>query len=229
MLPLSDSTPRRSVPIINYLIIILNIYFFYLELTAPDIEAFVAQNAFIPAQFSFFSPMSYYYILFSMFLHGGIMHILSNLWFLNIFGDNVEDVFGHIPYLLFYLAGGFAATFAQYFVAPGVTVPMIGASGAISAVAGMYFVLYRRSTVKTLVVLFFGLFQIVNIPVWLFLGYWFLIQIFSGIGSFSSVEANSGGVAYMAHVGGFVFGYFLAQFVKRQPYVAPQTVSNDII
>lgn len=224
MLPISDSTPRRNIPIVNYILILLNIYFFYLEIIAPDTEAFVAQNAFIPSQFSFFSPLSYYYIFSSMFLHGGIMHILSNLWFLHIFGDNVEDVLGHIPYLFFYLAGGVVATFSQYFVAPDVTVPMIGASGAISAVSGMYFVLYRRSTVKTVVVLFFGLFQIVNIPVWLFLGYWFVIQLFSGVGSFSSVDPNAGGVAYMAHIGGFVFGYFAAQFVKRQPEPA-----HDII
>lgn len=225
MFPLSDSTPRKNIPYINYLIIALNIYFFYLELSAPDIEAFIASHAFIPAQFSFFSPISYYYILYSLFLHGGFMHIISNMWFLFIFGDNVEDSLGHIPYLIIYLVGGVIAALSQYAIAPNVTVPMIGASGAISAVAGMYFVLYRKSSVKTLVILFFGLLQIVNIPVWLFLGYWFLIQIFSGIGSLSSVDPNAGGVAYMAHIGGFIFGLILAQFVKRQP----ESLANDII
>src|SRR3989344_3745834 len=174
MLPISDSTPRRTIPFINYILIALNFYFFYREISAPDIEAFIAQYAFIPSQFSFFSLNSYFYILSSMFLHGGFMHILSNMWFLHIFGDNVEDALGHIPYLLFYLAGGIIATLSQYAIAPNVDIPMIGASGAVSAAAGLYFVLFRRSSVKTLIVLFFGLFQIVKIPVWLFLGYWFV-------------------------------------------------------
>ena len=145
------------------------------------------------------------------------MHILSNMWFLHIFGDNVEDAIGHIPYLIFYIIGGIVSMLCQYAIAPNADVPMIGASGAISAVAGMYFVLYRRSSVKTLVILFFGLIDIVNIPVWLFLGYWFILQLFSGIGSLSSIDPHAGGVAYMAHVGGFVFGYFFAQFVKQEP------------
>lgn len=224
MLPISDSTPRRTFPFINYLIIALNVYFFYLELTAPDMEAFISQYAFIPSKFSLFSLNSYFYIITSMFMHGGFMHILSNMWFLHIFGDNVEDALGHIPYLLFYLAGGVIATLSQYAIAPHLDVPMIGASGAVSAAAGLYFVLFRKSTVKTLVVLFFGLIQIVKIPVWLFLGYWFVIQLFSGIGSFSTVGNDVGGVAYMAHIGGFVFGYFVAQFVHYQPPASPDDI-----
>lgn len=225
MFPLSDSTPRKSFPWVNYLIILLNAFVFYLELSAPSTDAFIARYAFIPSQFSLFSLNSYFFILSAMFMHGGFMHIISNMWFLHIFGDNVEDALGHIPYLLFYLAGGFIATLSQYFLAPTIDVPMLGASGAVAAAAGLYFVLYRGSTVKSLVVLFFGLIQIVRIPVWLFLGYWFVIQLFSSIGSFSSVGTDVGGVAYMAHVGGFIFGVICAQFVHYRP-PAPE---NDII
>lgn len=215
MFPLSDSTPRHRVPVVNYLIILANVYVFYLQLSAPDLEAFVYDYAFIPANFALLNPFSWMNILSSMFMHGGFMHILSNMWFLHIFGDNVEDAIGHIPYLLFYLAGGAVATLSQYVLAPNSLIPMIGASGAVSAAAGLYFVLYRHSKVRTLVPLFLGLFDIINIPVWLFLGYWFFIQLFSGIGSIGLVDGQ-GGVAYMAHVGGFVFGYCVGQFVNRE-------------
>lgn len=217
MLPLSDSTPRRTFPFINYLIILLNCIFFYLEITAPDTDMFISQFAFIPSEFNLFSWQSYFYVFTGMFLHGGFMHIISNMWFLHIFGDNVEDALGHIPYLLFYLAGGVVATLSQYALMPYSDIPMIGASGAVSAAAGLYFVLFRKSSVKSLVVLFFGFIQIVKIPVWLFLGYWFLIQLFSGIGSFATLGTDTGGVAYMAHIGGFVFGYISAQFVRYRP------------
>ena len=153
------------------------------------------------------------------------MHILSNMWFLHIFGDNVEDALGHIPYLLFYLVGGLVATLSQYAFDPHSTIPIVGASGAISAAAGLYFILFRSSTVKTLVVFFFGLFQIVKIPVWLFLGYWFVIQIFSEIGAWGAVNPEDGGVAYLAHIGGFVFGCAVAQFVHYRV----SSVPDDII
>ncbi len=217
MFPLSDSTPRQRIPFINYLIIALNIYVFYLELSAPDIEIFINQYAFIPSQFNYLNPASYFYIFSGFFMHGGFMHIISNMWFLFIFGDNVEDALGHIPYLIFYLAGGVVATFAQYIIAPQTDIPMIGASGAVAAAAGMYFILYRKSSVKTLVVLFFGLIDIVKIPVWMFLGYWFIIQLFSSIGSFAAVGRDIGGIAYMAHVGGFIFGCLAAQLVRQRP------------
>lgn len=215
MFPLSDSTPRQRLPITNYLIIGLTIYVFLLQLASPDFESFIYRFAFIPAEFSILRIETYQFILFSIFLHGGVLHIFSNLWFLRIFGDNVEDRFGHIGFLLFYLAGGVVSVLSQYMLDQNSIVPLVGASGAISAAAGAYFVMYKRSTVRTLVVLVFGLFDIVNIPVWLFLGYWFFIQVVSGVGSIGQAGVD-GGVAYMAHIGGFLFGYGVARIVDSR-------------
>ena len=178
MFPLYDSTPRRSFPFINYLLIAINVYVFFVQLSSPDPDAFIFQNGFIPSRFSLSDLSTYEYILRSMFLHGGFLHILSNMWFLHIFGDNVEDVMGHLPYLIFYLVGGIVATFAQYIIAPGLTVPLIGASGAISAVAGAYYVLFRHSRVVSIVAIFI-FWQIVRLPVWIFLGYWFILTYYT--------------------------------------------------
>ncbi len=213
MFPLGDSTPRRSFPFVNYLIILVNILIFLVQLSALDFEAFVNQYAFIPSHFSFIHLDSYRFILYSLFLHGGWFHILSNMWFLHIFGDNIEDEFGHFKYLLFYLAGGVVATLSQYFLDPQSLIPMLGASGAISAVAGAYFVLFRSSTVRTLI-FFFLTIDVVELPVWFFLGYWFVIQLFSGVGSL--VTYQEGGVAWFAHVGGFIFGFLIAKMLKTE-------------
>jgi membrane associated rhomboid family serine protease len=134
------------------------------------------------------------------------------MWFLRIFGDNVEDQFGHLKFLIFYLVGGVVATLAQYFVDPSSSIPVIGASGAISAVAGAYFVMFRHSTVKSIVPIFF-LFTLIDVPVWLFLGYWFFIQIFSGLGSFTSLAVQDGSIAWFSHVGGFLFGLLVAKLL----------------
>lgn len=211
MLPISDFAPRKKFPFVNYLIIIFTLYIFFLQLTAPDFEEFIFQYGFVPSRFSFFDFSSYKYILYSIFLHGGFFHILSNLWFLHIFGDNVEDRLGHLNYLIFYLLAGVFAVFAQYIFNFGSNIPMIGASGAISGVAGAYFVLHPHGKIKALVPTFFGLYDIVVLPAWFFLGYWFIIQIFSGFGSLVAFDINQGGVAWFAHIGGFLFGYFLAK------------------
>jgi len=212
MFPIKDSTPRRSFPFINYFIIAANILVFLIQISAPDFEAFINSYAFIPKQFNFFVLQTYTPIFTSLFLHGGLFHLLSNMWFLRIFGDNVEDRMGHIPYFVFYLIGGAAATLTQYLFSINSSIPQIGASGAISAVAGAYFVLFRQSRVLTLIPIFFV--WLVEIPVGLFLGYWFFVQLFSGIGSIVSYDVNQGGVAFFAHVGGFVFGYLLAKRLK---------------
>lgn len=213
MFPLSDSTQKRTIPFINYLIIAANIYVFYLQLTVPDPDTFIYQYAFVPSQFSITNPTTYIYIFYSMFMHGGFFHIISNLWFLRIFGDNIEDELGHLPYLLFYLAAGVIATLVQYAIAVDSMIPIIGASGAISGVAGAYFVFHNRATVRTLITLFI-FWQVIDLPVTLFLGYWFFIQLFNGVGSLVS-NYNEGGVAFMAHVGGFVFGYIIAKTLGR--------------
>jgi membrane associated rhomboid family serine protease len=216
MFPLRDSTPRNSFPIINYTLIFINILVFFYQLVQPSLDGFVYKYAFIPAEFHPANIASYYYIFTSLFLHGGFLHLISNVWFLHIFGDNVEDVLGHFQYLIFYLLAGVAATLLQYYFTSGSDIPMIGASGAISGVAGAYFVLFRKSKVLTLVTYFFWIWDIVELPVWFFLGYWFVIQFFQGVGSIVSIDVQHGGVAYLAHIGGFIFGYLYAQKNKQQ-------------
>lgn len=209
MFPIRDSTPRQHFPFVNYSIILVTILVFIRQLTVPDFEVFVQQYSFVPNQFHVFNLASYRQMITSIFLHGSIFHILSNMWFLHIFGDNVEDKLGHFRYFLFYLFAGFVAVFSQLFFTLGSDIPMLGASGAISGVAGAYFVFFRRSTVETLIFLLF--LWIIKIPAWLFLGYWFVIQIFNGVGSLVAFDINQGGIAYFAHVGGFVYGYLIAK------------------
>ncbi len=220
MLPLRDSTPRRSFPIINYLIIFVNIFVFLIQLSAPSFDEFVYTWGFVPARFSPFEGEFYKYIFFSMWLHGGWFHLLSNMWFLHIFGDNVEDRLGHFRYLLFYISAGFAAALLQYIVSFESLVPMIGASGAISGVAGAYFALFKRSTIEALVPGFFGFWHIVELPSWFFLGYWFVVQLFNGLGSLVAFDINSGGVAWFAHIGGFLWGWWVAKmFFGRKKFL----------
>jgi len=214
MFPIRDLTPRRSFPIVNYLIIAITIYVFFIQISSPDFEAFVFQYGFVPARFNFFDLSSYRYILYSIFLHGGLIHIASNLWFLHIFGDNVEDRMGHFWYPIFYILAGVVAVFAQLLFNQGSSIPMIGASGAISGVSGAYFALFKHSKIKSLVPTFFGFYDIIELPAWFFLGYWFVIQLFSGVGSLVAYDINQGGVAFFAHIGGFVFGYLIAKNLK---------------
>lgn len=147
-------------------------------------------------------------------MHGGFFHIISNMWFLHIFGDNLEDRFGHFKYLLFYLVGGFAATMVQYFISSESIIPMIGASGAVAAVAGAYFVFFKQHTVKTLVVIFL-FWDVIELPASFVLGYWFITQVFAGVGSLAAYDLNQGGIAFFAHIGGFIFGWLAAKSSKR--------------
>ena len=215
MFPLADVNIRRTFPFVNYLIIFANIVVFLLELGAYNTDTFINTYAFVPSRFVWTDPSSYAPILYAMFMHGSLMHILGNMWFLHVFGDNIEDTFGHIKYLLFYIAGGVIATFAQYVLMPTTNIPLLGASGAVAAVAGAYFVLFRNSQIKTLVALIV-IWTIVRVPAWIILGYWFLIQLASGFGSLGQVgNADMGGVAFWAHIGGFVFGSIVALLVSK--------------
>ena len=213
MFPLYDSSPRYTFPWVNYGLIIMNIFVFYVQLTGGDFEQIVYSFGFIPVEFNLLDPITYIYVITSIFMHGGILHILSNLWFLHIFGDNVEDRMGHVKYLIFYLMAGLIATLVQYFTNPVSSIPLIGASGAISGVAGAYFIIFRHSSIKALVPLGIVL-TTANLPVWLFLGYWFLIQLFSGFTTFD--PAGQGGIAWYAHIGGFVFGVLVALLFRRK-------------
>lgn len=214
MIPLYDTNTRKSFPFINYLIIGVNIFVFVLQLMAVNVDAFITTYAFIPARFSFINPATFMQIFTSMWLHGGFLHIISNMWFLHIFGDNVEDRLGHFRYIFFYVTSGIAAVAAQYIISPASSIPLIGASGAIAGVTGAYFLLFRRSRVVALVPSFFGFWHRVELPSWIFLGYWFVLQIISGFGSLAAAGSDKGGVAFFAHIGGFVCGYVLALLMR---------------
>lgn len=218
MFPLSDTHPTNRFPFVNYLIIILSVFVFLLQFSTGDFEGFVYQYAFIPASFNFFEPSSYREVLNSIFMHGGLFHIISNMWFLHIFGDNVEDKLGHFGYLTFYMLAGLAATLTQYFFAPTSTVPMIGASGAVAGIAGSYYVFFKQSRVKTLVVMFV-VWTVIELPATFVLGYWFVTQLLAGFGSLASTSPNAGGIAFFAHVGGFIFGYLMAKTLKTKGHL----------
>jgi rhomboid family protein len=207
MLPIGDdNSSERTVPIVTFALIALNILFFLVELNGGD--AFVTQWAFVPSRF-LANPTADLPTLFtSMFMHGGWLHLGGNMLYLWIFGDNVEDRLGHAKFLIFYLLCGLAATFAQLLVNPGSHVPNLGASGAIAGVLGSYLLLFPRGRVRVLL----GQ-QLVQMPALIVIGFWIVFQVFSGVGSLARA-ADVGGVAYMAHVGGFLAGCFLTLILR---------------
>jgi membrane associated rhomboid family serine protease len=207
VLPIGDDdSSRRTVPIVTLALIALNVLFFFVELSGGD--PFVKQWAFVPSRF-LANPAADLPTLFtSMFMHGGWLHLGGNMLYLWIFGDNVEDRFGHGLFLVFYILCGLAATFAQLMFSAGSHVPNLGASGAIAGVLGSYILLFPQGRVRVLQ----GQ-QVVQMPALMVIGFWIVLQLFSGIGSISSA-ADSGGVAYMAHIGGFFAGLLLT-FVFR--------------
>jgi membrane associated rhomboid family serine protease len=211
MIPLRDVIPSRTTPIVTILIIALNALAFWFELVlpSPERQAFIREFGIVPAHFEWST------VLTSMFLHGGWLHFLGNMWYLWIFGDNVEDRLGHGRYLVFYLLCGAVAGLAQTLTSPDSPVPTIGAIGAIAGVMGAYFVLYPHSRVLTLIPLFIFI-EIIEIRAIYFLGFWFLMQLFSGVGSVAHTTGTQGGIAFWAHVAGFAAG-FLGVFVFRQP------------
>jgi membrane associated rhomboid family serine protease len=202
MLPIGDDdSARRTVPLVTYALIILNIIFFIVELTGGD--AFIAKWAFVPSRF-LANPSGDFLTLFTaMFMHAGWLHLGGNMLYLWIFGDNVEDRFGHIKFIIFYLICGLAATFAQLAFNTGSDVPNLGASGAIAGVLGAYILLFPKGSVRVLQ----GS-RVVQVPALIVIGIWIVLQFFSGIGSIVST-VQTGGVAYMAHIGGFVVGFLL--------------------
>lgn len=229
MIPLSDGMPARRFPVVNVTLIAacFAVWIFY-EL--PHLDSSVAHASFYPCTVdgSCRGPEPWAVSWFTaMFLHGGWDHILGNMLFLAIFGNNVEDRLGHLPYLLFYLAGGFVATLTQTLVtllagsSDAASVPTLGASGAIAAVLGAYFVFYPNARVLTLVLIF-----PVRIPAWFFLGGWFLYQFVEGNFGVFSAGANGGGVAFFAHVGGFLFGVLVARLIAVAAVRQPVTVAT---
>jgi membrane associated rhomboid family serine protease len=212
MFPIGDdNSARRTLPVVTYALIVFNILFFLVELGAGD--SFIVTWSFIPARFLANPGGDFLTIFTSMFMHAGWVHIGGNMLYLWIFGDNVEDRFGHLQYLVFYLICGIAATFAQLAFSIGSSIPSLGASGAIAGVLGAYLLLFPQRRVTVL--LGYGVTQM---PALIVIGLWFVLQLFSGIGSIAGA-ADTGGVAYMAHIGGFIAGLILA-FILRGNRVA---------
>jgi membrane associated rhomboid family serine protease len=211
MFPISDVIPSRTTPVVTIALIAINAIVFLYQVTLPDVdlELFVGTYGLIPAWFSWTA------LITSQFLHAGWMHVIGNMLYLWIFGDNVEDRLGHAPFILFYLGSGAAAAVLQTLFDPFSNVPMVGASGAIAGVMGAYFVLYPHSRVLTAVFLVI-FFDIIEIPAIFFLGVWFLMQLLSGVGSLGAGHAAGGGTAFWAHIGGFVVGALIGAVLRSR-------------
>lgn len=213
MFPLSDSARAARFPFITWLLIVANIYVFFREVTAPNLDAFIMQYALVPIQVNWLDFNTLIPFITAQFLHAGFLHILSNMWFLFIFGDNVEGALSPVGFLLLFLVAGIAGNLIQYLFTPGSDIPMLGASGAVAGILGCYFVLFPHSKIKTLVVLVFFI-TILEVSAPLMLGYWFILQLFSGASSFGEMASSQGGVAYFAHIAGFIVGMIVGKIVK---------------
>ena len=228
MLPIGDyAGHRRSFPFVTYALIAVNVLVFVYQLSLPQaqLERFVFQWGTVPREIisgvdappTIDAPI-YLTLLTAMFMHGSWLHLGGNMLYLWVFGDNVEDAFGHLKYLLFYLLCGVAAAGTQIAISTDSTIPLVGASGAIAGVMGAYLVMFPGATVRTVVVLIFFI-TVTYLPAILVIGIWFLMQLYSGIGSLG-VPTMQGGVAFWAHIGGFVAGMALAFFFRRRDYRA---------
>ena len=227
MIPIRDDTPRFSTPFVTYFIIALNTVVFLFELSVGQqshraLNSLIYHLGVVPLHFeraftgasSISLPGLFLPLLTSMFLHASWLHLLGNMLFLWIFGDNIEDYLGHFTYLIFYLVSGFAAGMAHILLNAGSSVPSVGASGAIAGVMGAYFVLYPRARV----LMWFPPIFFFHLPAWLVLGYWFLVEFLSGAAtSLAETGESSGGIAVWAHVGGFVAGIVLIKLLPERP------------
>ena len=209
MLPIGDENPyRKRFPLVTYALLLVNILIFYFEVRGG--EAFITTWSFVPARF-FANPVGDLASLFtSMFLHASLIHLGSNMLYLLIFGDNVESFFGHFKFLVFYLVSGLAGNLAQGLFSANSTVPMLGASGAIAGVLGAYILLFPTRKVRVLLGFF-----VLRVSALVAIGAWFILQLLNGYGSVA-VTAESGGVAYLAHVGGFVMGFLLTAIFSKK-------------
>ncbi|HOE34966.1 MAG: rhomboid family intramembrane serine protease [Chloroflexi bacterium] len=220
MIPIRDEIRARRVPYINYILIAINVIVFILEYTAgSQMEAIVSEFALVPAQLTAgLDPGDFRSILTSMFLHAGWAHLLGNMLYLWIFGDNVEDRLGHFWYLVFYLAGGFVAALAHWAINPASIIPTVGASGAIAAVLGAYLVMYPRARVYTFIPIGFFI-RLRLLPASVVLILWFILQLFSGVLTIGLGDV--GGTAFWAHIGGFVFGVLVGWLASRRRASGP--------
>jgi membrane associated rhomboid family serine protease len=222
MIPFRDNIPSRSFPLITVLIIFVNVLVFLYELALGRyLEPFLFHYGVVPAVVFAWPqtdlPLSVVTVPFftSMFLHGGWLHLIGNMWYLWIFGDNVEDRLGHFTFLIFYLLCGLGAGIVHTILNYNTRVPSIGASGAIAGVLGAYVMSYPNARVLTLIPIFIFV-QIIEIPALIVLGFWFIMQFFYGAAALASATANTGGVAWWAHVGGFLIGMILVGLFPRK-------------
>ena len=218
MFPLRDTIRAKSFPVVTYGLIAANVAVFLFEsvLGSGAMAAFMDSFALIPARLSLSNPLSWFTLLSSAFLHGGWFHLLSNMWMLHIFGDNVEDSMGSARYLMFYLIGGVISGLVHAAFSTYSTIPTVGASGAIAAVMGAYVLLYPHGRVVTLIPGLFFLPWFIEVRAFLFLGFWFLSQISNGLLSLGLVgPAQFSGVAWWAHIGGFIFGMIGARLFSK--------------
>lgn len=226
MFPLYDSIKTARFPLLTWSIIAVNVVVFIQMVTSSDVESLILNYALIPSSVSFSNFETLLPFITSMFLHGGLMHILSNMWFLHIFGDNVEERLGIVNYIFLYFAAGIAGGVAQYSFYPESTIPMLGASAAVSGVLGAYLSYFPHHTIKSVVFLFFVI-TFANIPAGFYLVIWFVLQFFQGVQSIPTLGADIGGVAFLAHIGGFVTGFALSKILspaKHQEYIEGEVV-----
>jgi membrane associated rhomboid family serine protease len=236
MFPLKDNIPARNFPIVNIGLIVINIVFFIYEMSyGHKVDQLIFAFGFIPSRFfeqqaeGWLNPSGFLPVFSSMFLHANLIHLLSNMWMLWIFGDNVEDCMGHGRYLLFFLLCGAASVAAQAIAHPQSTIPMIGASGAISGVLGAYFLTYPHARILTLLPIFI-LIYLIELPAYFFLGFWFLMQFVQGsLYSMNADKMMGGGVAWWAHVGGFAAGVVLLQVFRCKDWQRPVVKSEKKI
>jgi len=205
MFPIRDTRSLGKFPLVNILIILLNLYVFFLELVSPNLQFFINRYSLIPASIDFSRTETLVPFVTSIFLHAGFLHILSNMWFLWVFGSNIEAIMGRFKYLGFYLFCGIAANFSQYLFTQNSFLPMLGASGAIAGVLGAYYKFFPKNAIDTIIPVF-GLPIIIPLPVRVMLIYWFITQAFNGVAAIFTITSSTGGVAYLAHIGGFIFG-----------------------
>jgi membrane associated rhomboid family serine protease len=237
MFPLRDTIRSRTIPMVTWLIIAVNtlVFIFETSLAPQALDRLVSLYGLVPARLNIVNPLALVNqpavmltFVTSQFLHGGWLHLISNMWTLFIFGDNVEDRLGSGRYLLFYLFGGIAAGLLQVLVMPTSRIPSVGASGAIAGVLGAYFLLYPRARVITLIPVFiFPWF--VEIWAFVYLGFWFLLQLYSGVFSLGSIGgADMGGIAWWAHIGGFLFGVLTVRLIapRRNPVYTRQYLDD---
>ena len=220
MFPIGDDdSASKTFPVVTYALIALNVLFFFVELSGGD--AFIEKWAFVPARF-LANPVGDSLTLFTaMFMHAGWAHLGGNMLYLYIFGNNVENRFGHVKFIIFYLLCGLAATFTQLAFSAGSNVPNLGASGAIAGVLGAYILLFPKAKIKVL-----QRQGVMQVPALIVIGLWFVLQLFSGFGSIAATTTDTGGVAYMAHIGGFVAGFALTFLLRGSDRTQPSRVRS---